>query len=169
MKITVPLVNNILNSKYGKHAPSEHLIDGTPVTSFPITISGVPEEAQSLALTLIDWDAISVGGFPWIHWIAAGIDPKTTLIPENASQAGFQNMIQGANSTAGKIINNTNPLTAYRYNGPQPPDKPHEYTLTVLALDNQPDLKEGFWLNDLRHAMANHIIDVANLDITANN
>ena len=48
-----------------------------------------------------------------------------------------------------------------RYNGPQPPDRDHTYTLRVYALDNAPQLREGFWLNELLHAMEGHILGEA--------
>lgn len=50
------------------------------------------------------------------------------------------------------------------YIGPCPPDKDHLYTLTVYALDKELDLKEGFFLNELRHAMNGHILAQASHD-----
>ena len=37
----------------------------------------------------------------------------------------------------------------------------HTYTLRVYALDNAPQLREGFWLNELLHAMEGHILGEA--------
>ena len=43
-----------------------------------------------------------------------------------------------------------------RYNGPQPPDKDHEYYLQVWATKKPlPGLNQGFWLNELLHALRN--------------
>ena len=53
------------------------------------------------------------------------------------------------------------PLLTCRYNGPQPPDRDHTYTLRVYALDNAPQLREGFWLNELLHAMEGHVMGEA--------
>ena len=48
------------------------------------------------------------------------------------------------------------PAVIMRYNGPQPPDKDHEYYLQVWATKKPlPGLNQGFWLNELLHALRN--------------
>lgn len=42
-----------------------------------------------------------------------------------------------------------------------PPDQPHLYELHVYALDIELDLQNGFYLNELHHAMNDHILDTA--------
>lgn len=169
MKIQVPLESGLLPDHYNQYANPANKIDDIPVVSFPIQISDVPAQTKTLALTLLDWDAIPVGGFAWIHWIAANIPADTTEIPADNSQNPQAAMVQGRNSTAGKIINNTNPITAFRYNGPQPPDKNHNYRLTMFALDTKLNLKNGFWLNDMQREMHGHIIDTAEFIIPSRN
>lgn len=161
MDIQVPLTKGLLADKYSKYAAKNDMLDGKPIVSFPIQISNVPKDAQSLALTVLDWDAVPVSGFPWIHWIAANIAPDVTEIPENNSQQLRVPMIQGRNSTAGGLVGNTNQTTAWHYNGPNPPDKVHNYHLSVFALDTQLPLKDGFWLNELQDAMRGHILETA--------
>jgi Phospholipid-binding protein len=44
------------------------------------------------------------------------------------------------------------------YNGPYPPDQTHDYVLKVFALDDNLDLENGFWMNELLHKMDGHIL-----------
>lgn len=169
MEIKVPLAKGLLPDKYAKYAASSDKVDGKPVVSFPIQVTGVPKDAKSLALTLIDWDAVPVSGFPWIHWIAANIAPDVLEIPEDNSRQLKVPMIQGRNSTAGGLIGNQDPNTAWRYNGPVPPDKVHNYHLSVFALDNELPLKDGFWLNELQDAMRGHILATAEIVLPSQN
>lgn len=45
----------------------------------------LPKDTKSLALTFIDYDAVPVCCFPWIHWTVSHIDPALKELPENAS------------------------------------------------------------------------------------
>ncbi len=162
MKIDVPLdENGFLPDLYGKYAPADATIDGDPCVSFPITVADVPEGAQALALTLVDWDSVPVCGFPWIHWCATDI-PVVGLVPENASQSGALPMTQGSNSHA---ATSDDPALTQRYTGPCPPDKTHDYTLRVFALDAPLGLEEGYYLNEFRHAVKGHVLGSARLEL----
>ena len=166
MKISVPLEDGMLPDRFGKFAPDDCKIDGHPNVSFPIEIEDVPEGTKSIALDFVDYDAIPVGGFCWIHWLACDIAPDTTLIPENASAEESIDMVQGSNSAWSPMLGRPNdPKLTKRYTGPYPPDKTHEYTLKVYALDKKLDLEEGFYLNELRKAMKGHVIERAELEI----
>lgn len=166
MKISVELESGLLSDRFGKYAPEADRLEGFPVRSFPIAIEGVPGGAKSLALAFVDFDAIPVGGFCWIHWTACDIAPDTALIPENASAAGSVAMVQGRNSNWSPMAHGSdNPNVYARYCGPQPPDATHEYTLTVYALDCELGLPEGFYLNELRRAMQGHVIEKASIEI----
>ncbi|EEI70712.1 MAG: YbhB/YbcL family Raf kinase inhibitor-like protein [Lentilactobacillus hilgardii] len=169
MDIKVPLTKGFLPDKYAKHTAPANIANGSPIISFPIQITGVPKEAKSLALTLIDWDAVPVSGFPWIHWIAANISPDVLEIPEDNSRNLTVPMVQGRNSTAGGLVGNNDPDTAWHYNGPNPPDKVHNYHLSVFALDSELPLKNGFWLNELQDAMRGHILDTAEIVLPSQN
>ena len=68
MRVSVELEGNLLSDRFGKYASEADRLEGFPVRSFPIHIEEVPEGAASLALAFIDFDAIPVGGFCWIHW-----------------------------------------------------------------------------------------------------
>jgi Raf kinase inhibitor-like YbhB/YbcL family protein len=76
-------------------------------------------------------------------------------------------MVQGRNSSASRLVGSSDPLLTCRYNGPQPPDGDHVYTLRVFALDVMPDLREGFWANELVHAMHGHVIEWAEANLPA--
>lgn len=166
MKVSVELEGGLLADRFGKYAPDEDRLEGFPVRSFPITIEDVPQEAKSIALTFVDFDAIPVGGFCWIHWAACDIAPEITFIPENASVEGTVAMVQGRNSNWSPMAHgSSNPNVHSRYCGPQPPDATHEYTLSAYALDCELGLSEGFYLNELRRAMRGHVIERASIEI----
>ncbi|PWF99820.1 YbhB/YbcL family Raf kinase inhibitor-like protein [Levilactobacillus bambusae] len=151
MKISVPLQNGVLPDQYAKYATGSDVHNGQPVRSFPIRIEDAPEGTQSFALSLLDFDAIPVSGFPWIHWVAANFPGDITEIPEDDSRTLVVPHTLGKNSNAGSLINETNPSIIEHYTGPFPPDADHTYTLTVYALKSVLDLEEGFWLNELMH------------------
>lgn len=153
MEIKVKLENGLLPDKYGKY--SDVKIGGAPCVSFPVTIEGVPNGAKTLALTFVDFDSIPVCGFAWTHWLAANIPADTAKIPENASQDEAFGMVQGATHFSGAL--------RCRYGGPMPPDKTHNYTLTVYALDCVPELAEGFSLDELNGKMSGHILEKAEM------
>ncbi len=139
------IVNGFFLDKYGKRGI---LTNNIPRLSVPIEIKEYPQNTESFALILKDYDSIIICGFPWIHWLVANL--KEDKIGENASIKG--NLLQG--KTSYNIIG---------YGGMMPPDKDHIYDIDVYALDTVLNLKEGFTHEDLLEAMNNHIIDSANL------
>lgn len=151
MNVDVTLENEMLPDKYGKY--SNEKIGGEPCVSFPIKINDVPDGAKTLALTFVDFDSTPLCGFAWIHWLAANIPADVSEIPENASQNKAFGMVQGATNFSGKLH--------CRYGGPMPPDKTHNYTLTVFALDCDLELSEGFSLDELNEKMRGHILEKA--------
>ena len=88
MKVHVELDGGLLADRFGKYASEPDRLEGFPVRSFPIEINDVPQEARTIALAFVDYDAIPVGGFCWIHWTACNLPATTTLIPEDASRTG---------------------------------------------------------------------------------
>lgn len=159
MKITVQLdQHGYLPDAYAKHADPAGLYDGMPERSFPFSLSGVPEGTASLAWIFYDLDSIPVCGFPWIHWCACGIPGDVREVSEDASRQEAFGMVQGRNSSASRLVGSADPLMTCRYNGPQPPDRDHVYTLRVYALDYVPSLEPGFWANELVHAAEGHAL-----------
>lgn len=168
MKVTVGLdARGCLPDAYAKHADRAGLYAGTPVRSFPFSLEDVPEGTRSLALVFYDVDSIPVCGFPWIHWCACDIPGDVREMPEDASRRHAFGMVQGRNSSASRLVGSTDPRLTCVYNGPQPPDRDHTYTLTVFALDDVPRLAEGFWANELLHAMEGHVIASATAQLPA--
>ena len=139
-------------ARFGKYGDTKNSF-GVPSISVPFEIEDAPEGTVSYALVLDDVDSVPVCGFTWIHWIAANI--KKTKIPENDSVKA--DYVQGINSWLGTY----GVEGSIGYGGMTPPDAPHNYTLRVYALDTELDLKEGFFLNELVHAMKGHVLATA--------
>ncbi|WP_119317274.1 YbhB/YbcL family Raf kinase inhibitor-like protein [Companilactobacillus formosensis] len=156
MEIKVDLPNNLLPDKYGKYANPQAIKNGKPVISFPIKLSDIPADAKTIALTFTDPDSIPVCGFEWIHWTAANI-PVDQEITEDFSQTATAPVVQGKNSSASPLLDGPKDV-ATGYNGPYPPDQTHDYVLKVFALDDNLDLENGFWMNELLHKMDGHIL-----------
>lgn len=153
------IVNGYIEGRFGKFADDTDKIQGVPIRSIPVSWSDLPKDTKSLALVMQDYDAIPVCGFSWIHWTIANIDPSKNELSENASRDDLS-LIQGKNSLASKQICGKMPenITNF-YEGPQPPDKDHEYELTLFALDTKLDLSSGFMLNELIKAMRGRVLD----------
>lgn len=169
MQISVPLTDHgLLADRFGKYAPAADMVAGHPVRSFPIKVQDLPAGTRALALTLIDYDATPVSGFPWIHWLATNL-PATALIPENVSrEPGALTLIQGNNSNAGALVHG-DPAIATGYVGPQPPNGVHDYLLTVYALDQPLALAPGYWLNEFYRAARGHVLATARLALPSRN
>lgn len=165
MKVNVPLENGFLADRYSKYASKAQRDANGPIISFPVTVEAFPAATVAWGLTLLDFDAVPVSGFPWIHWLAANISATTTQLPENASRKLAPQFVQGKNSLASPFITNTDELATQRYTGPTPPDKTHQYQLTVYALDQQLALTDGYWLNEFYHASQNHVLAKAQIDL----
>lgn len=137
-------------------------IKGKPSRSFPIAWKNLPQGTQTLALTCIDYDAVPVCGFPWIHWTIANIDPQVEGLPENASLE--QRLLEGVTSWGSRLLPEGRRLTqeeATGFGGCSPPDRPHRYTIEVYALDKPLLLERGFYLNELIKAMEGAVLNQA--------
>ena len=60
MRIFVPTENGYLADEYSKHATGDDVYAGQPVKSFPISLSKLPKKTQTIALKLIDFEAVPV-------------------------------------------------------------------------------------------------------------
>lgn len=116
---------------------------GMPALSFPVKITGAPPGTASFAVVFDDPDSVPVCGFKWVHWLVAGL--REPYLEEDASRNNGE-IVQGANSWEGR---GTDRAGASAYGGPAPPDGEHTYVLTVLALDFEPVLRNGFRYEDL--------------------
>ncbi|EKD55242.1 MAG: hypothetical protein ACD_60C00022G0009 [uncultured bacterium] len=152
-----------LGDSFG-HRGTQFYKNKMPSRSFQLSWKNVPKETVSLALVFIDYDAVPVCGFPWIHWTVANIDPNLGELPENASVE--KQLLEGVNSWNSGIISEDWRLDkegATGYGGCAPPDQPHRYTLDVYALDSMLNLKRGFYLNELLKSMEGHVLDKTTL------
>ena len=108
-----------------------------------LTISGIPEGTESLALIMDDPDAMGAVGKVWVHWVAWNIDPtKTELEKSTEGMTDF-----------GEV----------GYGGPAPPDKTHTYVFKLYALDSKLDLPDKSTKVDVEKAMEGHIIEQTQL------
>lgn len=168
MQINVALENDLIPDKYAKYAPEKYRTKDMPTVNFPVNITDIPDGTKSLSVSLIDYDAIPVVGFPWIHWLAANL--PVTDIPENLRATATGHAVFGTNSTWHAVKTTDTPADPdlnQTYIGPMPPDKTHHYTLTVFALDTELDIKDGFFLNELRHKSQKHVLDIAIIELPA--
>ena len=133
-KITSPEFEN------NKDIPKKFTCQGQDINPI-LNISGVPNNAVSLALIVDDPDA-PMG--TWDHWIVWSIDPKLTKIDENSIPKGC---IVGKNSW-GKNI----------YQGPCPPFGKHRYFFKLFALDTKVTIDKSSNKKKLEDAMKEHII-----------
>lgn len=123
--------------------PIEFTCEGANINP-PLSISGVPENAKSLALITEDPDAV-VGIFN--HWVAWNIPTEASEISKG-SEPGTR-----GKGSSGKL----------GYIGPCPPSGTHRYFFRLYALDAKLDLQEGASKADLQNAMQGHIIAQASL------
>ncbi len=129
--------------------PSKYTCDGENVNP-PLAISGVPENAQSLALIMEDPDVprnLREDGM-WNHWVVFNIPPDLSEIPEANEPKGVAGI--GTNGDTG-------------YFGPCPPDREHRYFFKLFALDNNLDLSEKSTKEDVEKAMGGHVLEQTEL------
>lgn len=108
-----------------------------------ISISGIPQEAKSLALIMDDPDAPS-GDF--VHWVMWNI-PTDGKIVENSAPG-----VQGLNG-----------MDENKYKGPCPPSGTHHYHFKVYALDAKLELPKETDKQSLLKAMEGHVLSSGEL------
>jgi Raf kinase inhibitor-like YbhB/YbcL family protein len=129
--------------------PSEFTCDGPDVNP-SLSISGVPEGAQSLVLIMDDPDVpkeIREDGM-WDHWVVFNIPPDTSAIERGVEPAG----VHGQGTSGDK-----------EYHGPCPPDREHRYFFKLYALDTVLALGEGASKQEVEREMEGHVIGQAEL------
>ena len=132
----------------GQEIPRRHGYKSENVSP-PLSISGTPQEAQSLAMVMDDPDAMAPAGKVWVHWLLWNVDPATIEIPEG--------------KVPRKSVQGTTDFGEMGYGGPAPPDKRHTYIFKVYALDARLDLDGGSTKSDLEDAMQGHVLAEARL------
>jgi Raf kinase inhibitor-like YbhB/YbcL family protein len=115
----------------GEAIPKTHTCDGKNVSP-PLSWSGVPKSAKSLALICEDPDA--PGGL-FTHWILYDLPVDREKLDE--AVAGGEPVVLGG------VRQGKNDFGAVGYGGPCPPSGTHRYVFRLLALDQTPDLAPG--------------------------
>ena len=123
--------------------PPLYTCDGADVSP-PLSLSGVPAEAATLALVVDDPDA---PGRTWDHWVAFDI-PVVADIAEDVGSLGL-----GGENSWGSV----------GYGGPCPPGGTHRYVLKLYALDTDLGLAEGATKAEVLEAMEGHVLAEATL------
>ncbi len=141
---TGPMVLTSTAFADGDLIPEQYTCNGDD-TSPPLALANVPDGTVSLALLVIDPEAMSA---PWDHWIVYDIAPRDT-IPEGVQDLG----------TVG-----TNTWGRTDYGGPCPDLGVHPYTFTVLALDTELGLAPGATKDELLAAVDGHVLAQATLN-----
>lgn len=138
--------------KEGDDLPVQLTCDGAD-QSPPLTWTGVPMEAQSLALMMEDPDAPN-GTFT--HWILYNIPRDIDGLPQGVENK--EDLGQG-------IRQCTNSFGNLGYGGPCPPSGhgSHRYFFRVYALDSPILLNEGAKREDFLNAIEGHILDEGHL------
>jgi hypothetical protein len=125
--------------------PVNYTCDGEDINP-PLTISGVPVDAQSLVLIVDDPDAPAG---TWLHWAVWNIGPATTEIPENSVPVG--------------AVEGETDFGTPGYRGPCPPSGIHHYFFKLYALDTTLELGVSATVQDIEEAMDDHILESAEL------
>ncbi|MCA9018338.1 MAG: YbhB/YbcL family Raf kinase inhibitor-like protein, partial [Planctomycetaceae bacterium] len=83
----------------GTMIPSEYTCDGKNISP-PLTLSGIPQQADSLVLICDDPDAPPGPNGPFTHWVLYGLPPDLKVIPQGFSPKGrkSQKGMAGRNS-----------------------------------------------------------------------
>ena len=131
----------------GGEIPRKYTCSGENVSP-PLTWSGVPPQARSLALIVDDPDA---PGGTWTHWILWDLPAAATSLPEGVP-TNQESLPSGARQ--GK-----NDFGRIGYGGPcPPPGRPHRYFFRLYALGAAADLKSGASRGELESAIKPHVL-----------
>ncbi len=141
----------LTSSAFGENQsiPKVYTCEGNDVSP-PLSWSGIPLSAKSLALIVDDPDAPDPAApkMTWVHWVLYNIPPSATGLPEGVS----------ASALPKGTLEGNNDWHRTGYGGPCPPVGRHRYFHKLYALDtvlpdlNHPDKKA------LEKAVKGHII-----------
>ena len=118
--------------------PAKYSCEGEEASP-PLSITGIPAGAKTVALILHDPDAPMAGGFT--HWVVWNIDINGN-IPENFK--GAEQGFNGAKKSG--------------YKGMCPPSDTHHYHFKAYALDTRLDIDKNTDKAGLEKAMTGHIL-----------
>jgi hypothetical protein len=144
----------ITSSAFANNAsiPKQYTCDGKDMSP-PLSWSGVPSNAKSLALIVDDPDAPDPAAprMTWVHWVLYNIPVSSTGLPE------------AVKSLPSGTLEGKNDWQRTGYGGPCPPIGRHRYFHKLYALDAVlPDLGKPAKAA-LEKAMKGHIVAEAQL------
>lgn len=135
----------------GGAIPRQYSCEGEDYSP-PLSWTGVPHSARSLALIVDDPDA-PVG--TWVHWVVYNLPAELRKLDEKVDKGP---------TIAGGGQQGRNDFRRYGYGGPCPPPGPtHHYHFRLYALDASLDLKSGATAAELKKAMEGHVVAGADL------
>ena len=135
--------------------PPRHTGDGADASP-PLAWSGLPPEAQELALIVDDPDAPTAD--PWVHWVIYKIPAGAAGLPENVAKTESPAQPAGA-------LQGMNSWSKSGYGGPAPPRGHglHHYRFRLYALDAALEAGAGLSKSQLLAAMEGHVLAEAEL------
>lgn len=107
----------------GARIDARHTCDGLGVAP-PLSWTAAPEGTAEIAITMIDLDAPD-----FVHWVIAGVRPRTLAITEDTVPIG--------------AVEATNALGDIGYTGPCPGSSTHTYVIRVHYLGQLSGLGDG--------------------------
>jgi Raf kinase inhibitor-like YbhB/YbcL family protein len=132
--------------------PKQYTCEGKDISP-PLTWSGIPGKAKSLALIVDDPDAPDPAAprMTWVHWVVYNLPVSSTGLAE------------ATKSLPAGALEGLNDWQRTGYGGPCPPIGRHRYFHKLYALDTVlPDLKKPNKAR-LEQAMKGHIVAEAQL------
>ena len=142
---------SITSAAFGnnREIPAVHTCEGEDISP-PLSFSGVPENAASLALIVDDPDAPDPRApkTTWVHWVLYDIPPDCSGLPRGVAATALpKGTKQGKND-----------WRRIDYGGPCPPIGRHRYFHKLYALDQRlGDLKKPTKA-ELERAMEGHVL-----------
>lgn len=124
----------------GGMIPAKYTCQGANLSP-PLNIAGTPQGTKALALIMHDPDAPAGD---WVHWTVWNIADDITNIAENSLPVGA---VEGPTS-----------FGETGYGGPCPPSGTHHYIFELYALDSSLNLPTSTSRDELKTAIADHII-----------
>lgn len=142
---SLQLISSAFND--GQAIPEQYTCKGQNISP-PLSITGVPDGAKSLALVMHDPDAVS-GDFT--HWLLWDLPAQDLTFAAGDTPVGS---VQGPNGSGGS-----------GYMGPCPPKGTgtHHYMFDLYALDSTLSLKPETDRQQLQQAIDDHLLDHAAL------
>ena len=129
----------------GQSIPRRHSCEGENLSP-PLSWTGVPDGASSLALILDDPDA---PGGTFTHWLAWRLEPAAGGLGEGEAAP-----VEGRNDFG---------ATGYRGPCPPPGHGAHRYFFRLHALEDELELEPGAGRAELEQALARRSVAVAEL------